>query len=101
MSEDNQPISSSSKSNSGRPESLVWNHFYKKMESKSRGHFSATCHYCGKEWSRGKPDILEDHLATECLYCSNNIRNDYLEIVSKRIVTNNKETTTSTIKKRK
>jgi Protein of unknown function (DUF 659)/BED zinc finger len=102
MNEDDQTNSSSSKSNSGRPESLVWNHFYKKIELGSRGHFSATCHYCNKEWSRGKPDILEDHLATECIYCSDNIHNDYLEIVSKRIVANNKEkAVTSTIKKRK
>ena len=104
MSNDNETVSSSSKSNSGRPESLVWNHFYKTAKPESRGHFSATCHYCENEWSRGKPDILEDHLATECVYCPDNIRSDYLEIVAKRTVTINKgkeKVLTSTVKKRK
>ncbi|CAJ0858867.1 8708_t:CDS:2 [Entrophospora sp. SA101] len=53
------------KSSSGRPEMQVWNHFNKTVSS-SRGHYAATCNYCEKIWARGKPDELQNHLATLC-----------------------------------
>ncbi|CAH1765297.1 10903_t:CDS:2 [Entrophospora sp. SA101] len=53
------------KSSSGRPEMQVWNHFNKTVSS-SRGHYAATCNYCEKIWARGKPDELQNHLASEC-----------------------------------
>ena len=70
QSDDNQTASSSSKHAAGRPESVVWNHFYKTAVDKSRGHFSATCHYCEQQWSRDKPNILENHLASKYVFCS-------------------------------
>ncbi|CAG8758209.1 9433_t:CDS:10, partial [Gigaspora margarita] len=35
---------------------------------KSHGHYEASCYYCvpKKSWARGKPAILEAHLANEC-----------------------------------
>jgi hypothetical protein len=97
-SDDNQTVSSTSKSSVGRLQSSVWNHFYKKEIVGSRGHFQATCHYCEKKWTRGKPDILEDHLASECIYCSNEVRNEYLEVVASRKVENSKKKTSKKIK---
>lgn len=91
QSDDSQSISSSSKSAAGRPESVVWNHFNKNAVDKSRGHFTATCHYCDKKWTRGKPNLLEDHLASECVFCSAEVRNEFLEIVANRIVENKKK----------
>ena len=85
-SDDNQTVSSTSKSSIGWRESSVWNHFYKKEIEGSQGHFQATCQYCEKQWKHGKPDILEDHLASECIYCSNEVRNEYLEVVASRKV---------------
>ncbi|RIA91921.1 hypothetical protein C1645_821380 [Glomus cerebriforme] len=38
------------------------------------GHYKAVCHYCNKEWARGRPAILKAHLANECSLCPENIK---------------------------
>ena len=50
----------------------VWDYFIKGQEV-NVGHYSASCHYCEKEWARGKPAALKAHLANECLPCPENI----------------------------
>nr|CAG8592574.1 13176_t:CDS:2 [Entrophospora candida] len=69
------------KSSSGRPEMQVWNHFNKTISS-SRGHYAATCNYCEKIWARGKPDELQNHLASECDKCPETICDEFIEIIS-------------------
>jgi len=96
QSDDNQTVSSSSKNVVGRPESIVWDHFHKRSINTSRGHFSATCHYCEKQYTRGKPNILEDHLTSECAFCPIEIRNEFLEIVANRTVENKKKSSKKT-----
>lgn len=50
----------------------VWEYFIRGCEV-NVGHYKATCHYCKKEWPRGKPATLKAHLANECLPCPENI----------------------------
>ena len=92
QSDDNQTASSSSKNATGRPESIVWNHFHKRPIDTSCGHYFAVYYYCEKEYSRGKSNFLENHLASECVFCSNDVRNEFLEIVANRTVENKKKT---------
>lgn len=75
----------SKKKSTGRPEMTVWSHF-NKINTNSRGHYSAVCNFCNVSWLRGQPDTLEDHLATECQHCSENVREEYLTIVANRTV---------------
>jgi len=75
------------KSSSGRPEMQVWNHFNKTVSS-SRGHYAATCNYCEKIWARGKPDELQNHLASECDKCPGTICDEFIEIVSNQVLKN-------------
>jgi len=91
QSDDNQTVSSSSKNTAGRPEAIAWQHFHKKAIDTSRGHFTATCHHCEKQYQRGKPTILEDHLASECVFCPIKVRNEFLEIVANRTVESKKK----------
>jgi hypothetical protein len=46
--------------------------FYKGQEV-NVGHYKATCHYCKREWARGKPAALKAHLANECPPCPEDI----------------------------
>ena len=50
----------------------VWEYFIQGKEVNS-GHYKVSCHYCKKEWARGKPAILKAHLANECLPCPEEI----------------------------
>jgi len=50
----------------------VWDYFIKGHEV-NVGHYKATCHYCKKEWARGKPAALKSHLANECSPCPEDI----------------------------
>ena len=73
------------KTSSGRPEMQMWNHFNKTVSS-SRGHYAATCNYCEKIWTRGKPDELQNHLASECDKCPGTICDQFIEIVSNKVL---------------
>ena len=85
-SDDNQTVSSTSKSSIGWHEALVWSHFYKNELDKSRGHFQVTCNYCEKQWNCDTSDILENYLANKYIYCFNEVQNEYLEVVANRKV---------------
>jgi hypothetical protein len=50
----------------------VWEYF-NQGEEVNPGHYKVSCHYCKKEWNRGKPAFLKAHLANECLPCPENI----------------------------
>ena len=63
--------------------SNVWNHF-EKTPLKSAGHYAAKCKFCSRNWPRGSPKELEEHLANECSDVSEIIRSFYLGVVSSR-----------------
>ncbi|GES95126.1 ribonuclease H-like domain-containing protein [Rhizophagus clarus] len=52
--------------------SEIWE-YYEKGLQKSNGHYEAICFYCKTKWSRGKPQKMEAHLATECIQCPEEI----------------------------
>jgi len=57
------------KANKGGPKfDEVWKYFIQ-GEEVNPGHYKVSCHYCKKEWARGKPAILKAHLANECSPC--------------------------------
>ncbi|CAG8798046.1 201_t:CDS:1, partial [Gigaspora margarita] len=55
-------------------------------EDDGHGHFGATCRYCDKsKWQRGKPSIMEVHLALHCKgQVPDDIRKKWLIEVAKR-----------------
>ena len=70
----------SKKTKRGRKEANVWDHFNK--EPVGDGHYSATCSYCTEKWNRRRPDDLKAHLALFCNSISQDIKMEYLEILS-------------------
>ncbi|CAG8557112.1 35729_t:CDS:2, partial [Racocetra persica] len=61
----------------GRGLSPVWKYF-QRQKTKSNGYYSAKCDYCSTKWSRGEPVKLEAHLAFECSYAEEHVRQFYL-----------------------
>ncbi|CAG8493574.1 3779_t:CDS:1, partial [Scutellospora calospora] len=41
-------------------------YFTKGSAADKYGHYSATCVCCGQSWLRGKPKVMESHLALHC-----------------------------------
>ncbi|CAB4441379.1 unnamed protein product [Rhizophagus irregularis] len=64
----------------GRKESHVWDHYFK--EPLDSGHYTARCHYCNQNWSRGKPEILKSHLALYCKDVPLYIKTEYMEMLA-------------------
>ncbi|CAB4445310.1 unnamed protein product [Rhizophagus irregularis] len=64
----------------GRKESHVWDHYFK--EPLGSGHYTARCHYCNQNWSRGKPEILKSHLALYCKDVPLYIKTEYMEMLA-------------------
>jgi hypothetical protein len=54
-------------SGAGRPKSIVWETYIKQGKKVSEGHYEATCLFCNTFWHKGSPQILEAHLANNCL----------------------------------
>ncbi|CAJ0824730.1 17461_t:CDS:2, partial [Entrophospora sp. SA101] len=54
------------------------------------GHFSAKCHYCAEAWSRGKPELLKEHLALHCSAVSTNVKLEYMQILIEQSSSSNK-----------
>src|ERR1044071_660131 len=50
----------------------VWEYFIQEEEV-NPGHYKVSCHYCKKEWVKGKPALLKAHLANECTPCPEEI----------------------------
>jgi hypothetical protein len=65
----------------GPKKKQVWNHFDLFGTSNS-GHQGCKCKYCGWTQKKGKPSIMETHLAINCQKVSKEIKNTYLHIVS-------------------
>ncbi|GBC46360.2 ribonuclease H-like domain-containing protein [Rhizophagus irregularis DAOM 181602=DAOM 197198] len=64
----------------GRKESHVWDHYFK--EPLGSEHYTARCHYCNQNWSRGKPEILKSHLALYCKDVPLYIKTEYMEMLA-------------------
>ncbi|CAG8559049.1 7258_t:CDS:1 [Racocetra persica] len=64
----------SSAKKKSRPFAEIWDYYIKGV-GKSNGHYEAICYYCvpKKSWARGKPAVLEAHLANECPNCPETI----------------------------
>jgi hypothetical protein len=69
---------------SGRPFSEVWDGHMIKGAQTTRGHYSATCNYCGINWKHGKPIVLREHLANHCSKCSQDISTFFARIIGKK-----------------
>ena len=76
--------SSSSRSNKktlskkkGRQFSYVWNYF-KIGDVSGHGHYKATCNFCERVWTRGKPKRMAAHLSNNCPQVPHDIRNTIL-----------------------
>ncbi|CAJ0834383.1 12098_t:CDS:2, partial [Entrophospora sp. SA101] len=54
------------------------------------GHFSAKCHYCAEAWSRGKPELLKEHLALHCSAVPTNVKLEYMQILIEQSSSSNK-----------
>ena len=82
-----------SKTFGGSPLSQVWEHFLKGPEIKNnKGHYNAKCNYCLKYFEVGYPNVLEKHLARECVECDEEIRKYYLNsIIGKSRSRNNQK----------
>ncbi|PKC69316.1 hypothetical protein RhiirA1_392219 [Rhizophagus irregularis] len=66
-----------SSSRAGRKLDVVWDYFDKEP-LKSPGHFSAKCKFCNKSWKRAYVNILQMHLANNCLECPAEVKSYYL-----------------------
>ena len=69
----------------GRPFTDIWEGHMIKGSLQSKGHYSATCNYCGQSWKQGKPLVLREHLANRCKICPKEIAAHYAKIVGKII----------------
>ncbi|CAJ0831095.1 12181_t:CDS:2, partial [Entrophospora sp. SA101] len=54
------------------------------------GHFSAKCHYCAEAWSRGKPELLKEHLVLHCSAVPTNVKLEYMQILIEQSSSSNK-----------
>ncbi|CAG8796164.1 1478_t:CDS:1, partial [Racocetra fulgida] len=77
--------SKTEKSKGGRPKMPIWDD-YSEGEEDGHGHYGANCHYCDKgRWQRGKPSVMEAHLALHCKGpVPEDIRKKWLIEVAKR-----------------
>lgn len=80
---------------SGRPPSDIWE-YMTKGERQSKGHYSAICSFCKRNWKQGKPHILREHLANHCKSCPKDISSYYAKIVGKKMGENDEEEESST-----
>ena len=48
----------STKKPCGKPKSIVWGRYIKQGKEISKGHWNATCNFCGEFWYKGSPTIL-------------------------------------------
>ncbi|CAG8637034.1 17303_t:CDS:2 [Cetraspora pellucida] len=67
----------------GRPREKIWDYY---ITSNVVGDHSATCHYCSKYWSCGRPGEMEAHLANICPDVPIDIKTYWQESLSTKIV---------------
>ena len=70
-----------SKGRSGRKLDGVWKHFVQ-VPLKSPGHYSGECKLCHKKWLRAYVNVLQFHLANECVDCPEDIQNYWLRYLT-------------------
>ncbi|CAG8786212.1 4671_t:CDS:2, partial [Cetraspora pellucida] len=75
----------------GRPKEKIWEFYITSNVTNDR---SATCHYCSKYWSCGRPSEMEAHLANICPSVPKDIKENWQELLSDKI-TNYKRTKSS------
>ena len=68
---------------SGRPPNSVW-HYFDKGNERFPGKYDASCKYCNDRSSRGSPQLMEEHLANNCVNVPVEVKKIYLEIVLNR-----------------
>lgn len=81
----------------GKPKSIVWGTYIQQGKQISKGHWNATCNFCGAFWYKGSPATLEDHLGNLCVKVPAEIRDFFLE----RLAIKAGETSEPSSKKRK
>ena len=59
--------------NNGRKFSNIWKYF-KVGNQVGRGHYQATCNFCNKFWSRGKPKRMTAYICNNCPKVNSEIR---------------------------
>jgi hypothetical protein len=64
---------------SGKPKSIVWGRYIKQGREISKGHWNATCNFCGEYWYKGSPATLENHLGNLCVKVPVEVRDLFLE----------------------
>jgi hypothetical protein len=74
---------SSSKSQPGPKKRPVWQHF-DSIGLKDSGHQGCKCKYCNWSQKKGKPSLMEAHLALNCYKVPKEIKNIYLHFISNR-----------------
>ena len=89
--------SETTKNKSGRPKSIIWDTYIKQGRQISKGHYNATCNFCGKFWYKGSPEACEDHLANLCP----KVPSDTQDLFLNRLAAQSVEGNESTRKKRK
>jgi len=75
-------------SSGGRPKSIVWGTYIKQGKKVSEGHYEGTCLYCNTFWHKGSPQVLEAHLANNCLKAPLEIKQLFLTRVAENFVSN-------------
>ncbi|CAH1767739.1 11157_t:CDS:2, partial [Entrophospora sp. SA101] len=48
----------------------------------NKGHYNAKCNYCLKYFEVGYPNVLEKHLARECVECDEEINEELKNLIS-------------------
>lgn len=86
----NDTLTVSSQKISGKPKSIVWGRYIKQGREISKGHWNATCNFCGEYWYKGSPATLENHLGNLCVKVPVEVRDLFLE----RLITKANGTTT-------
>jgi hypothetical protein len=69
----------------GKPKSIVWETYIIQGEQISKGHWSATCSFCGEFWYKGSPTVLENHLGNLCAKAPVEVRDLFLERLATKI----------------
>lgn len=84
ISDNIQQLQREKKNLGGRPKSIVWGTYIKQGKKVSEGHYEATCLYCNTFWHKGSPQVLEAHLANNCLKVPLEIKQLFLNRVAEK-----------------
>ncbi|CAG8746770.1 4543_t:CDS:1, partial [Rhizophagus irregularis] len=76
-------INNPKEKNSGYSFTDIWQ-YIKRGKSRGNDHYEATCSFCNKKWSRGKPASLRAHIANHCTATniSADVRSYFIQVVA-------------------